>query len=220
MKTQKTLKLKFPVILSLVLVLSITSVTGQSSDENNLKFGIKGGLNISNMYTKDVQDHNTLMGFHAGLFLKMPITSVLAFQPELIYTMKGSELTYNSFISGKASFSLNYIEMPLLAVINLSENININGGLYVATLTRVKITNQSNVALFNFENELEKSDFEMIDYGLVLGTGLDFKKISIGLRYEYGMKPVGKERLFLGQSYRFPDARNSTLQVYLSISIL
>jgi hypothetical protein len=60
----------------------------------------------------------------------------------------------------------------------------------------------------------------MFDYGLVAGAGLDFNIFSLGIRYEYGMKPVGKERSFLGQSYRIPDARNSTIQLYLSISIL
>jgi hypothetical protein len=216
----KRISYKFTGILAMVLALSITSVKGQSSDQNNIRFGIKGGLNISNMYTKDVQDNNTILGFHGGLFLKLPATSVLSFQPELLYTMKGSELTYNSFISGKASFSLNYIEMPLLAVINLTENFNIHGGVYLASLTGVKITNKSSVDLFNFESDLKKSDFEMFDYGLVAGAGLDFNIFSLGIRYEYGMKPVGKERSFLGQSYRIPDARNSTIQLYLSISIL
>jgi hypothetical protein len=133
--------------------------------------------------------------------------------------MKGSELTYNSFITGKASFSLNYIEMPLLAVFNLTDNFNIHGGVYLASLSSVKITNKSTTDLIDFESELKKSDFEMYDYGFVAGAGLDFNKISLGVRYEYGMKPVGKERSFLGQSYRIPDARNSTIQVYLSVSI-
>jgi hypothetical protein len=209
---------KFLGMLTIIMILTLTSVTGQS-DQNNFKFGIKGGLNVSNMYTKDIQTNNTLMGFNAGLFLKIPITSILAFQPELLYTTKGSELTYNSFITGKASFSLNYIEMPLLAVFNLTKNFNIHGGVYLASLNNVKITNKSTTDLINFENDLKKSDFEMFDYGLVAGAGLDFNKISLGVRYEYGMKPVGKERSFLGQSYRIPDARNSMIQVYLSVSI-
>lgn len=207
-------------IFVLALVFSITILKGQSSDQNKTRFGIKAGLNISNMYTKDVQDKNMILGFNGGLFLKVPVTPNFAFQPELLYTMKGSELTYNSFVSGKASFSLNYVEMPVLAVINVTKIVNIYGGVYVATLTSVIVKNKSNVDLFNFENEMKKSDFEMYDWGLVGGAGLDFNKVSIGIRYEYGMKPVGKERSFLGQSYRFPDARNSTVQIYLSVSIL
>ena len=36
------------------------------------------------------------------------------------------------------------------------------------------------------ENELDKSDFESFDYGLVVGEGIDFGKISLGILYEYG----------------------------------
>jgi hypothetical protein len=216
----KRISKKFIGILTLILILSINIVKGQSSETNSVRFGIKGGVNLSNMYTKDVQDKNILIGYSGGLFFKMPLTSNFSFQPELLYTKKGSELDYNSFVSGKASFSLNYIELPILAVINLTENINIHGGVYVSVLSNVTIKNKSNINLFNFESELTKSDFEKYDYGLVIGAGFDFDKIGIGLRYDYGMKPVGKDRSFLGQSYRFPDARNSTLQLYLDISIL
>jgi hypothetical protein len=216
----KNLITKLTGILIFSLVFSTFILRGQSSDENKVRFGIKAGLNISNMYTKDVQDENMITGFNGGLFLKVPVTPNFAIQPELLYTMKGSELTYNSFISGKASFSLNYVEMPVLAVINLTKIVNIYGGVYIANLTSVVVKNKSNVDLFNFENELKKSDFEMYDWGLVGGAGLDFNRVSLGIRYEYGMKPVGKERSFLGQTYRIPDAKNSTIQIYLSISIL
>ena len=216
----KRINYKLSGILILSLIFSISILKGQTSDENKARFGIKAGLNISNMYTKDVQDKNTIFGFNGGLFLKVPVTSNFAVQPELLYTTKGSELTYNSFVTGKASFTLNYVEMPVLAVINLTKIVNIYGGVYISTLTSVVVKNKSDVDLFNFENELKKSDFEMYDWGLVGGAGLDFNKVSLGIRYEYGMKPVGKERSFLGQSYRFPDARNSTIQIYLSISIL
>ena len=206
--------------LILILILSINIVKGQSSVTNSARFGIKGGVNLSNMFTKDVTDKNTIIGFNGGLFLKMPLSSNFAFQPELIYTTKGSELDYNSFVSGRARFSLSYFELPLLAVINLTENINIHGGVYVAALSNVSIKNKSDINLFNFESELTKSDFEKYDYGLVVGAGFDFDKIGLGVRYDYGLKSVGKDRSFLGQSYRFPDGRNSTLQLYLAISFL
>ena len=50
-------------ILTLILILSINIVQGQSSATNSVKFGIKGGINLSNMYTKDVQDKNIIIGY-------------------------------------------------------------------------------------------------------------------------------------------------------------
>jgi len=202
----------------LLTALIFTNSIYAQSDKQTTRFGIKGGINVSNMYTKEVADKNTIIGFNGGLFLKVPLTPNFAFQPELLYTTKGAELKYsNSLISGSARFSLSYIEVPLLAVINLTKNVNIQGGVYLSSLTGVKVKNVSDIGLFNFENELNKSDFETFDYGLVGGVGVEFDKISLGIRYEYGMKPVGKDRPILG---RIPDARNSTLQFYIGISIL
>ena len=208
-------------ILSLAVLIFTSTAKAQDDKQNNIRFGVKAGVNVSNMYTKDVDDKNTMYGFNGGLFLKIPLSENIAFQPELLYSMKGAELKYNNtFVSGTARFSLNYIDVPLLVVFNLSKNVNIHGGVYVASLMNVKIKNEGTVSLFNFENELNKDNFETLDYGLTIGAGVDLDKISLGIRYEYGMKTVGKENSILGQSYRFPDARNSTLQVYLGISLL
>lgn len=213
----KTLRTKLFGIILLAALIFTNSIHAQT-DKQTTRFGIKGGINVSNMYAKEVADKNTIIGFNGGLFLKVPITPNFAFQPELLYTTKGAELKYsNSLISGSASFSLAYIEVPLLAVINLTKNVNIQGGVYLSSLTGVKVKNVSDIGLFNFENELKKSGFETLDYGLVGGMGVEFDKISLGIRYEYGMKPVGKDRPIFG---RIPDARNSTLQFYIGISIL
>jgi hypothetical protein len=214
MKNLRTIVFGTLFLTTMILTNSVYSQT----DEQPLRFGIKGGVNISNMFTEEVDDKNTVIGFNTGLFFKLPLTPNFSFQPELLYTTKGAELNYSStLISGSATFSLGYIEMPLLAVINLTENVNIHGGFYLASLTTAKVKNVSDVNLFNFEDELDRSDFETFDYGLVFGVGLEFDKINLGIRYEYGMKPVGKERPIVG---RIPDARNSTLQFYVGISIL
>lgn len=204
---------KIVVTLVFATLLFTNSVSAQ-----DLRFGFKGGVNLSNMDAKDLSDKNMIIGFNGGLFLKVPISENFAFQPELLYTTKGAELKYDNLLAtGTASFKLSYIELPLLAVINITKNINIHGGAYIASLIGANVKNVSDVGIFNFENELEKSDFEAIDYGLVGGVGLDFEKFSIGLRYDYGLTPVGKERPILG---RIPDARNSSFQFYLGISIL
>ena len=188
-----------------------------NADEHNYShFGIKGGLNISNLHATDVEDQNINFGFHAGVFIKIALTRYISFQPEILYTTKGAELKYNNeSINGTANYSLNYFEMPLLAMINLTKNVNIHGGVYLAKLTSVKIKNEDDLASFNIENELNKDNFESLYYGLVVGLGSAFNRISVGIRYEYGLEVVGKEVSDSGQSYHLPDASNSSLQFYL-----
>ena len=214
---------KFAKLISVaaMVALTFTSVEAQVDRQNNSRFGVKGGVNVSNMFTEDVDSKNPLVGFNGGFFLRVALTPMISFQPELLFTMKGSELAYNnSFVSGTAKFSLNYFEVPLLAVVNITKNVNLQGGIYLASLTTAKVKNVSNINLFNFENELKKENFNSLDYGLVVGLGTDFDKLSFGLRYEFGLQKVGKERTFPTRNYTFADGRNSTLQLYIGISIL
>jgi len=182
-------------------------------------FGIKGGVNFSNMYTDDVDDENVLTGFNLGIFAKLPITDNIAIQPELYYTTKGSELTYNNaFAEGTAKFRLNYIEAPLLLVFNLTDNFNIHGGGYVAYLVDGKTKNDSSNNLFDSDDTLDNDDFNKIDAGLAVGLGIDLDKFSIGARYNYGLTTVGKERDYNGTNYTFPDGKNSVLNLYVALS--
>lgn len=213
---------KLKSILALVLLTSFSQVAfSQTTDSAKLKFGVKGGVNFSNLYTEDVDDSNLLTGFNLGLFARLPITQTFAIQPELSYTTKGAELEYNNaFVNGTSTFKLNYLELPVLLVINLSENFSVHGGPYVAYLIDGEATNNSQGTLFDVENNLDNDDYNKFDTGLSVGIGYDTNKIGFGVRYNYGLQKVGKERNFNGTNYTFPNGKNSTVNLYLSYSIL
>ena len=198
------------IIIALVFLFSVSQITFSqiSGDSSSLKFGVKGGANFSNLYSDNVEDNNVLTGFNVGVFAKLPITELLAIQPELLYTTKGSELKYNNaFVNGTSTFRLNYLELPILLVINLTNNFNIHAGPYVAYLVGGKATNDSQGTLFDIEKNLKNEDYNKFDTGLSIGVGFDAEK-------------VGKERSFLGTNYTFPDGKNSVINLYVSYSIL
>ncbi len=212
------------ITLSLLFLTGTVLIYAQSpkTDKGVLSttFGIKGGLNLTNLYVNDVNDENSKLGFQAGVFLKAPITGMFSIQPELIYSLKGSELTYdNLFATGKASFNLYYIELPVMAVINLGNNFNIHAGPYFSYLAGVTIKNKSTNSNYNFEREINKDNFEEFDYGVAGGIGFDAKKVGLGLRYSYGLKEVGKEKQVFGVPYSFNNGKNSVLQLYLTFGL-
>jgi hypothetical protein len=43
-----------------------------------------------------VDDENILTGFNAGLYAKIPVSKSFSIQPEIYYTTKGAEQTYNN----------------------------------------------------------------------------------------------------------------------------
>lgn len=214
MKTRKK------IAATLVLLLTTSLAVNAQSKDSNAEFGFKGGVNFSNMYTEDVDDNNVLTSFNAGIYAKLPISDALAIQPELLYSRKGAELVYdNVFAEGTAKFKLNYIELPVLLKVNLTDNFNIHVGPYFAYLIDAQVTNETDDGTFDFEDNYDNDDFNKFDYGLSAGVGLDFESMGIGVRYNYGLQTVGKDREFAGTTYTVPDGKNSNLSLYLAVRL-
>ena len=153
-----------------------------------------------------------------GLYVKFPISKSISIQPEISYTTKGAELTYNNaFANGTAKFNVNYIEVPVLLVLNLTNTFNVHVGPYAAYMVSGKATNDSN--LFASENNLNTNDFNKFDAGLSGGLGIDLETVNFGVRYNYGLTKVGKERNYSGTNYTYPDAKNSVLNVYIGLRL-
>jgi hypothetical protein len=193
--------------------MGFTNSNAQSS--NVTKFGVKGGVNFSNLYTDNADDENVLTGFNIGLYAKVPVTNSISIQPEVYYTGKGAEVVYNNaFASGTAKFKLNYIEVPVMLVANVTKNFNVQVGPYAGYLISGKTTNESGT--YNFQDNINTDDFNKIDAGVAAGLGLDLETVSFGVRYNYGLTKVGKENTTTNQT--FPDAKNSVLSFYGAFS--
>ena len=195
------------------LVLSFMTFTSAQAQEKTASYGFKGGLNFSNLYTDTVDDNNVLTGFNAGLYAKFPITNSIAIQPEISYTTKGAELVYdNTFAQGTAKFNVNYIEVPVLLVMNVTDNFNVHVGPYAAYMVSGKTTNDSNFG--SSQSELDTDDFNKVDAGISGGLGIDLDVVNFGVRYNYGLTKIGKDNSFISS-----DAKNSVLNVYVGLRL-
>ena len=203
------------------LILAATSVSAQvqqTSTEFGLtpKIGIKGGVNFTNLYVDDVHDENMKAGLNLGLFAKVPVSRGFSIQPEILYSSKGAKVAYeNSLIGGEYRFNLNYIEVPVLGVVNIAKNLNLHAGGYAAYLTSANIKAEDNGHSNEAIVEYDEKKFNRFDYGLVGGLGLDIKGLTLGARYNYGLNQVGeKSNSFLSNTV-LRNAKNSGFTVYL-----
>ncbi|WP_343697344.1 porin family protein [Flavobacterium sp.] len=215
------MKMQTNFLCALTLFISASFGMLHAQDNNvNTEFGVKGGFNMSNLISdgdNEPNDENILYGFNAGVYATLPISDFVAIQPEILFTTKGSELEYdNAFASGNAKFRLNYIEVPLLVRVNITKNFNVHAGGYASYLVSSKVTGDGT---FDFNEDIDTDDLNKFDAGVSAGVGVDFNPISIGLRYNYGLTTVGKERTVAGTTYTFPDAKNSNLTLYLSYKL-
>lgn len=206
---------KLAVISSILLLVFSGTAFAQES-----QVGIKGGVNLSTLSVDDSNDKNLKAGFHAGVFSKIALTESFAIQPELLYSMKGVKYNFddNVLADGSAKFNLNYIEVPVKLVFNLSEDFELQFGPYVSYLLNANVDTDAEVLGFwdiSGNDELDRDNYNALDYGLSLGLGFDFNPLIIGFNYNLGLNPVAKEdklsRDILG------EAKNSVIQVYAGI---
>jgi hypothetical protein len=154
------------------------------------------------------------------LFAKLPIAKHFAFQPEIYYSPKGAQLTYNgTLINGTVLFNFRYLEVPLMIVVNVTDNFNFQIGPYASLLLSSKVTNVYNTNLFDFEKNINSGDNNKLDAGLAIGAGIDVGAISIGFRYNHGLSTVVKENTSYGIAYTIPDANNGVISFYLSLAL-
>ncbi len=208
----------------LTFLLGCICILSQAQDDKGAKFGIKGGLNLSNFYQTDVGDENAKLGFNAGVYAKTPlIGEILSIQPEILYTLVGSETQYQSLLfgSGKYRYNLGYVQIPVLLRVDLGA-FNIHAGPYGSLLTNVKIKDVDEDGNVKGITELNKDKFNGFDYGLAGGIGFDFKGASLGLRYNYGLREVGKDggislNTSTNTSKVLQNSKNSVFQLYMAV---
>ncbi len=206
------MKIRSNILYALTLFLTASFGMLHAQDNNvNTEFGVKGGFNMSNLYTDDADDENILYGFNAGVYATLPVSDFVAIQPELLFTTRGSKLEYNNALAqGNVKLKLNYIELPLLVRVNITKNFNIHAGGYASYMVSAKSTGDGD---FEFEDQYNTDDFNKFDAGLAGGIGVDFNPLSVGLRYNYGLTTIEKD----GDDSS--DLKNSNLSLYLSYKL-
>jgi hypothetical protein len=140
---------------------------------------------------------------------------VVAIQPELLYSSKGSKLKYDNIIQGKGEyrFNMNYLELPVMGVFHIGDVFNVQVGPYISYLTSANIKNMDEDLTIQGVTDLKEDNFNRLDYGVAAGVGLDFNGFVVGARYNYGLKEVGKSGNLSGVLLN--DSKNSVATIYI-----
>ena len=80
MKTKPPIWQKFALLCTVSLLVIFSTVKAQEQQTStesapSTKFGIKGGLNLTNLHSNDFSDNHLKAGFNAGIFSKIPDNS-------------------------------------------------------------------------------------------------------------------------------------------------
>ena len=178
------------------------------------RVGIKGGLNVSNLFIDNVNDENARLGFHIGMYGQIFSSETFAIQPELLYSTKGSLNQYNGLINQEIKYNLNYIDLPVLAVFKLGKLIEIHAGAYASYLVNANIYYEGDIE--NGVDEVDKDSLKSYDYGLAGGLGVNFGSgFQVGTRYNYGLVKIADSD---GAKALIGDAKNSCAQLFVAFN--
>lgn len=176
--------------------------------------GIKGGLNVSNLYIDNVNDQNARLGINLGFYGQLFSTETVALQTELLFSTKGSRAQYTGVINQEVKYNLNYLDLPVLAVIKLGESAEIHLGGYASYLLNANISYKGDLG--NGVSQVDKDNLKSFDYGLVGGLAANFGGVQVGARYNYGLVKIANSsdaRSLIG------DAKNSCAQLYIAFNL-
>lgn len=178
--------------------------------------GFKGGLNYSNLLNEgaEVDDKNARLGFHAGVFGRVAPSDAIGVQAELLYTTKGTTVTWDGLIDQEFHLNLAYVEVPLFVVLRLGEAIELHAGGYGGYLLNSNVKTDGDLG--DASDDLDRDNFNGLDYGVLGGLGFNLGAAQIGARYNYGLAKIASSD---GAEFLLGDARNSVAQLYLAIGL-
>lgn len=164
---------------------NLSAQSSSSGSANNLHFGARAGVNISNLVTDDkTSTTGSKAGLNLAVLLEIPIVPAFSVQPEVQFSQKGFKRSGN-FLTAPYEYKLtsNFIEVPLLAKIRPSKNFAILVGpqysFLVSTKTKFNVSNSGYESLV----KQDVDNFRKNILGGVVGIEVSSGPLFFDLRY-------------------------------------
>lgn len=179
--------MKKVLLIAVIALLSLSNVNAQ-----DVKFGAKTGLNLSNI-KGDLDNPEAKIGFNIGAFVEIGLSDKFTFQPELLFSTQGAK---SEGSEGSDSFErtikANYLNVPLMLKYAVSDKFALEFGPQIGFLLSADIegtqTFDGNTVTIN---EDFKDSLKSIDFGLNFGASFDIvENVFIGARYNLGLSNI------------------------------
>ncbi len=190
------------IYLIIMAIFTFTSFT-QAQD---IRFGVKGGLNVSDMngninlaiLNLDLNGE-TLLNYHVGAMVHIPVSEKFAIQPELIYSAQGAQFQENDILNAvndlignvninSFEFQLGYINIPVWAKYYVVDEF----ALMVAPQLGIKVNDNEEIDVSGFTSDLNLIDsYNNVDFGFNFGAQYESPiGLTVGANYYLGLSEV------------------------------
>lgn len=169
----------------------------QKPPHHSIGFGIKAGLNFTNITSASSISNSSETGYQVGLFLDPSSNSILGSRTELLY----SHQAYN-FSTGTTTGKnyLDYIMLAQLMAINITHFVQIQIGTQIGYLLSAK-SDSNKISTGYAQADAALDYYNRIDFGFSGGLEVrPFMGIIVGARYNFSITNL----------YKLPDNTNGS----------
>ena len=169
----------------MVIAVSFCYLIGKSQTTHNaqtphVEFGLKGGLNVSDLHSSNNNLDARFSAFGGGL-AHIHLSKYIAVQPEIVYSSQGIRQDVGD---GDYTLRLNYINVPVLFQYMVGDGFRLETGPQAGLLVGAKLKTGDitrNV----------KSDYTSGDFSWVFGAGyLTHSGLGFDARYNIGINNI------------------------------
>jgi hypothetical protein len=180
-------------VLSLFLAAPVAAqdVPGISS------VGVKGGLSLASL-NADNTDFSYGAGLTGGIYGQIGFTPIISPRAELLYVQKGGVIGSENLPGNEdVAYSLNYIEIPVLAKVNVPVVRQVFPSLYLGPYIGFAVSRSITADGDDVPGANPEDRFNTTDYGLTIGTDVDFsfagRNLVLSARYDWGLANVSAD---------------------------
>jgi len=179
----------------LILLITIGFLTTPVFSQ--IKFGVKGGINVSNARYSQSMDYRVAPLF--GCLAEFQINENVNFQSELVYSKEGAEDEYDESFYGwsgkvKETLKVTYLNVPLLLRYKLGKGFKLLGGTQIGFLLEADqvlefVNSSHDPEVKNLTDEMNSCNVS-----LCIGTSWEAKcGLGIDARYNGGLSNVSNQ---------------------------
>ena len=168
-----------------LIAMGALSVAYTTSAQDQLSFGLKVGMNYSNVYDSKGDDFEAdgKFGLATGAFLSIPIGKFVGLQPEVLFSQKGFKGTGTIFGSSYTlTRTTNYIDVPLMVALKPTESLTLLAGPQFSYLMKQKDVFTSPSGNFQQEEEFENDNIRRNTLCFIGGLDININHMVLGAR--------------------------------------
>jgi len=169
--------MKQTIIATLFTIFSFSAI----AQSMNVQYGLKAGLNVSTLSGEGagyMYNHNA---WYAGVQATFPLSKVIAFQPELLYSKEG-------FRGPGVIYRCDYARLPF------TFQARHQSGVYAELGAQVGVNLKGTAEIISQDQKMDIPELEQINTALIMGFGYRHAKgFGANFRYSPSVSNLGNE---------------------------